>query len=111
MYGISLMVTAEESLTKYLADVLAQMSGEDINAMMAPYLPCMPASSRHANGIESCGAGSSMQPRVVHATHADWLLAGQLQKMVMVVTSCTTKEVQERWTFDILTNAAAIAAT
>jgi hypothetical protein len=29
VYGISLMVTAEESLTKYLADVLAQMSGED----------------------------------------------------------------------------------
>jgi hypothetical protein len=39
------------------------------------------------------------------------LLAGQLQKMVMVVTSCVTKEVQERWTFDILTNPSAIAAT
>lgn len=42
--------------------------------------------------------------------HADWLLAGQLQKMVMVVTSCVSKRVLERWTFDILTDPTAIAA-
>lgn len=65
-YGLSLMVTAEEALTKYLTDVLTQMS--------------------------------------------DWLLAGQLQKMVMVVTSCVSRQVLERWTFDILTDPTAIAA-
>lgn len=41
---------------------------------------------------------------------ADWLLAGQLQKMVMVVTSCVSKKVLERWTFDILTDPTALAA-
>ena len=38
---------------------------------------------------------------------ADWLMEGQLQKMVLVVTSVATKEVLERWTFDIHTDRAA----
>lgn len=39
---------------------------------------------------------------------ADWLLDGQLQKMVLVVTSIASKEVLERWTFDIQTDKAAV---
>ena len=35
---------------------------------------------------------------------ADWLVTGALQKMVLVVTSVATKEVLERWTFDIQTD-------
>ena len=35
---------------------------------------------------------------------AAWLLEGQLQKMVLVVTSATSKEVLERWTFDVITD-------
>jgi hypothetical protein len=45
VYGISLMVTAEESLNKYLADVLAQMSGRDIHTSDGTIPPCMLASS------------------------------------------------------------------
>ncbi|KAK9806247.1 hypothetical protein WJX72_007181 [[Myrmecia] bisecta] len=60
-YGLSMMVTADEGLTKYLSNVLQQMS--------------------------------------------EWLLQGVLQKMVLVITSVNTKEVLERWTFDLHTDA------
>jgi hypothetical protein len=35
---------------------------------------------------------------------ADWLMTGVLQKMVLVVSSVASKEVLERWTFDIQTD-------
>ena len=38
-----------------------------------------------------------------------WLLGGQLQKMVLVVTSATSKEVLERWSFDVITDREAAA--
>ena len=38
----------------------------------------------------------------------DWLLTGSLQKMVLVITSLASKEVLERWTFDIQTDKSAI---
>ena len=37
---------------------------------------------------------------------ADWLLTGSLQKMVLVISSVASKEVLERWTFDIQTDKA-----
>ncbi len=40
------------------------------------------------------------------AAGADWLLEGQLQKMVLVVTSIASQEVLERWAFDIQTSRA-----
>jgi mitotic spindle assembly checkpoint protein MAD2 len=39
---------------------------------------------------------------------AEWLSSGTLQKVVLVVTSAISKEVLERWTFDIQTNKAAV---
>lgn len=35
---------------------------------------------------------------------ADWLMRGILQKIVLVISSVTSKEVLERWTFDIQTD-------
>ena len=40
---------------------------------------------------------------------ADWLTTGALQKMVLVITSVSTKEVLERWTFDIQTDKAVLS--
>ncbi len=40
---------------------------------------------------------------------ADWLSTGALQKMVLVITSVSTKEVLERWTFDIQTDKAVLS--
>lgn len=42
--------------------------------------------------------------RRTDVARAAWLLEGQLQKMVLVVTSATSKEVLERWTFDVITD-------
>ncbi|KAL4539368.1 hypothetical protein Ndes2437B_g02251 [Nannochloris sp. 'desiccata'] len=39
---------------------------------------------------------------------SEWLGSGTLQKVVLVVTSAISKEVLERWTFDIQTNKAAV---
>ncbi|KAK9916679.1 hypothetical protein WJX75_005693 [Coccomyxa subellipsoidea] len=64
-YGLTMMVTTDPGLTKYLTSVLQQMS--------------------------------------------DWLVTGALQKMVLVVTSVSTKEVLERWTFDIQTDKAVLS--
>lgn len=38
------------------------------------------------------------------AVPADWLVRGELQKMVLVITSSETREVLERWTFDLQTD-------
>ena len=35
---------------------------------------------------------------------ADWLVRAELQKMVLVITSIETREVLERWTFDLQTD-------
>ena len=42
------------------------------------------------------------------SSDADWLLTGSLQKMVLVISSVASKEVLERWTFDIQTDKATI---
>ena len=49
-----------------------------------------------------------MQILTVGLHHADWLLTNSLQKMVLVISSVATKEVLERWTFDIRTDKTAI---
>ena len=50
------------------------------------------------------GAPAAVSSISVLMLGADWLLTGALQKMVLVVTSVATKEVLERWTFDIQTD-------
>lgn len=37
------------------------------------------------------------------------MMVGALQKMVLVITSATSNEVLERWTFDLQTDRAAVA--
>ena len=40
---------------------------------------------------------------------AEWLQQGELQRLVLVITSQSTKEVLERWTFNIQTEQEALA--
>jgi hypothetical protein len=37
-------------------------------------------------------------------TPAEWLTAGRLQQLVLVITNTITQEVVERWTFQVDTN-------
>ena len=55
----------------------------------------------HLSGAHVCNV-ASLKP----LSGADWLLAGSLQKMVLVISSLASKEVLERWTFDIQTDKA-----
>lgn len=43
------------------------------------------------------------------APGAEWLEGGALQKVVLVITGVASKEVLERWTFDIQTDKAVVA--
>lgn len=43
--------------------------------------------------------------------HTEWLSSGTLQKVVLVVTSAISKQVLERWTFDIQTDKALLEST
>ena len=40
---------------------------------------------------------------------AEWLEGGALQKVVLVITGVASKEVLERWSFDIQTDKAVVA--
>lgn len=40
---------------------------------------------------------------------AEWLVTGTLQKVVLAVTGVASKEVLERWTFDIQTDKEVVA--
>jgi len=59
-YGLSMVVTKDEGMKKYLKDVLTQLS--------------------------------------------QWLIGGELQKLVLVVSGVESKEVLERWVFDVVTD-------
>lgn len=64
-YGLSILVTTDEGLKQYLAQVLRQL--------------------------------------------AEWLSKGEVQKLVVVITGVETREVLERWVFNIDTDRAALA--
>lgn len=49
-----------------------------------------------------------MTPLCLPAWLPEWLEGGALQKVVLVVTSVASKEVLERWTFDIQTDKAVV---
>jgi mitotic spindle assembly checkpoint protein MAD2 len=63
-YGLSILVTTDEGLKQYLAQVLRQL--------------------------------------------AEWLGRGEVQKLVVVITGVETREVLERWVFNIDTDRAAL---
>jgi len=76
-YGLPLMVTSDEGLTRYLAQVLTQLSG----------MLC--------------------QVHLILKMRVAWLLTGSVQKLVVVIASADSGETLERWTFDIETDAGA----
>lgn len=78
------MVSTDTGLSDYLSTVLEQMSG------MMLYMPKQKSCSDERRQLSYCCA--------------DWLVRGELQKMVLVITSSETKETLERWTFDLQTD-------
>ena len=63
----------------------------------------------HGNShIDMARIGTEIAAAKYSHACADWLLTGSLQKMVLVISSVASKEVLERWTFDIQTDKAAV---
>lgn len=79
------MVSTDAGLADYLNNVLHQMSGLFLMDYAVIWHQCM-----------------------ITLVSADWLIRGELQKMVLVITSSETREVLERWTFDLLTDKAVV---
>ena len=92
-----MMVTTDPGVTQYLSSVLQQMSGAH---WTWPW-------QSHTRILLLIRGRTCLPLRA--GWSADWLLDGQLQKMVLVVTSIASKEVLERWTFDIQTDKAAVS--
>ena len=83
------MISADPGLVQYMNGVLPQMSG----GLPGCVTPLVAVSSHSSSRLRS----------------ADWLEQGELQRLVLVITSQSTKEVLERWTFNIQTEQAAVA--
>ena len=85
------MVSTDTGLTDYLSTVLEQMSG------MLLYMP------KQKTTTKLLTSKISSRHQLSYCC-ADWLVRGELQKMVLVITSSETKETLERWTFDLQTD-------
>lgn len=81
-YGLSLLVTVDEGLKAYLAQVLSQLSGELVHK-----------ACRSRSGV--CTEQSPC---------AEWLTQGSIQKLVVVINGIESGDTLERWVFNIETD-------
>lgn len=87
-YGLSLLVTVDDGLKAYLAQVLSQLSGTEA-ALPVPH--------------------TLQQPTQPRPCPTEWLSAGNIQKLVVVINGVESGETLERWVFNIETDAAVTA--
>ncbi|KAL4856705.1 Mitotic spindle assembly checkpoint protein [Chlorella vulgaris] len=102
-YGLTVMAVKEDKLISYLQAVLQQFSGKRRNSFGAGLI-CAFLPSRGLRGPQ-------LWHVCCHHHHAEWLEGGALQKVVLVVTGVASKEVLERWTFDIQTDKGVVAGS
>jgi len=76
-YGLTMLVTSDDGLRRYLSQVLSQISGLLI--------------------VRFCFNMS-------HHADTEWLMNGSIQKLVIVIASVATQQVLERWVFNIETD-------
>lgn len=97
------MVSTDTGLTGYLSTVLEQMSGmlsrppHHLNTLHT-LVTSEPLHMDDAYRVKNCQSNNQI------CCPADWLVRGELQKMVLVITSSETGETLERWTFDLQTD-------
>ncbi|KAF8715141.1 hypothetical protein HU200_027696 [Digitaria exilis] len=84
-YGLTMLLTQDEGVKTFIANLTSQLSGN------------FPPS-------EIC-------PPLIAQECAQWLEAGKLQRIVLVIMSKATSEVLERWNFNIVTDAEVPART
>jgi mitotic spindle assembly checkpoint protein MAD2 len=88
-YGLPMLLTQDEAVKTFITNLTSQLSGSSpIEISLAPHLVC------------SVIFLICVSPR----TAAEWLEAGQLQRIVLVIMSKAAGEVLERWNFNIVTD-------
>jgi hypothetical protein len=97
-YGLTMLLTRDEGVKAFIASITSQLSGRrppwDLSLLPSPQLDCLEA--------EMCSA--LLIGVVVWISDAEWLEAGKLQRIVLVIMSKATSEVLERWNFNIETD-------
>eukprot|EP00887_Chlorella_sp_A99_P006779 scaffold2.g6779.t1 len=101
-YGLTVMAVKEDKLSAYLQAVLRQFSGKGAGGWPAGIW------SVRGGAWPFVGTGLAIPPCPAPAP-AEWLGTGTLQKVVLVITGAATREVLERWTFDIQTDKDVVA--
>ncbi|KAG6525463.1 hypothetical protein ZIOFF_015419 [Zingiber officinale] len=83
-YGLPMLLTQDEGVKSFLAGLTSQLTGTHLKVLCLFDLPSYPF---HLNASQ------------------EWMEAGKLQRVVLVIMSRTTMEVLERWNFSIQTDA------
>lgn len=91
-YGLTMLITTDDGLKSYLSKVLAQLSG--------------PSARRGASHATLARTPHAFRPRPAPCLtlRPEWLLRGDVQKLVIVVTGTETNETLERWAFNVETD-------
>ena len=98
-YGLTMLLTQDEGVKNFIANLTSQLSGRfpptHLRSISLSLLDC----SRMCSGLSVIGFVS------LKLNVAEWLEAGKLQRIVLVIMSKATSEVLERWNFNIVTDA------
>ena len=119
-YGLTMLVTSDEGLTSYLSNVLQQISSTCLHRMIYTLsllsLACVLRNYTHQCPVQLkyasvCPSSQRTEKQMKTCCHlcacvhvrvcAAWLMQNALQSLVIVITGVTSKEVLERWTFNI----------
>lgn len=128
-HGLSVHVSSDKELAKYLDTVMGQMQGGLLNSAVSQPSAVFVANKQMPQQTGCCVAAQWPGYVFLRITWcmafvancslcllltcrqccavAAWLEQGTLQRVVMVVTNAATQEVVERWTFSVETDAAA----
>ena len=125
-YGLSMMVTKDEGLARYLGTVSKQMTGRVCCVaewvcrrgvrIVGVRVVLWALWGRQRAVLSLCSENDAPPKHTPTHTHPqpttpnqDWLARGLLQRLVLVITSAATREVLERWTFEVETDADVLA--
>lgn len=84
-----MLLTQDEGVKSFLTNLTAQLSGKDFFLILLDY-------------VHSLFSNHEIYPSNISCK--EWLEAGKLQRIVLVIMSKKSNEVLERWNFSIETD-------